>query len=234
MATVFLTFDDGPLGGTDDVIAVLNAEQVKGTLFMVGDHVTTPWRRGVLKDAHSSRFIQVANHSSTHAGNDYRAYYAGKPQDVLEGFNKATKTLRITNRPVDARLPGRNTWRAGTIMRTDATNQSDSAGAADLLTKKGYRIYGWDVEWRRTGSSDPSGAGHPDRRATDVVREIVQKLARQGGTQKPGKCVVLMHDSMFRASRSEGGSVSDRQQLVQFVKALKTAEYDFDLIKNYL
>jgi len=36
-STVYLTFDDGPLGGTDDVIATLNEMKVRGTLFMVGN-----------------------------------------------------------------------------------------------------------------------------------------------------------------------------------------------------
>jgi len=31
--TLYLTFDDGPLGGTDDVIATLNETKVKGILF---------------------------------------------------------------------------------------------------------------------------------------------------------------------------------------------------------
>ena len=234
MATVYLTFDDGPLGGTDDVVAVVTAEQVKSTLFMVGDHVSSAWRRGVLDDAHSSRFIQVANHSSTHAGGRYRDYYAADPRTVLEGFNRATTTLRITGQPIDARLPGRNTWRAGSIRRTDPANGNDSARAANLLASHGYRLFGWDVEWRSTGRNAPEGAGHPDQRVSDVVRAIQSSLGRSGGTQTANKCIVLMHDPMFRASRSEGGGVTDRQQLVQLIQALKQAGFDFDFMSNYL
>ena len=234
MPTVYLTFDDGPLAGTDDVIAVLNAEQIKGTLFMVGDHVSSTWRRGVLNDAHRSRFVQVANHSSTHAGGAYQRYYGGHPKVILDGFNRANTTLRITGRPVDARLPGRNTWRAGRIVRTDPANGADSAGAAGLLARHGYRVFGWDVEWRRTGRGSSTGAGHPDQRAADLVREIAAGLGGTGGTQTPDKCIVLMHDTMFRASRSEGAGVTDRQQLVQLVQALKRAGYGFDFMANYL
>ena len=234
MATVYLTFDDGPLAGTDDIIAVVTAEQVKSTLFMVGDHVSSDWRRGVLDDAHNSRFIQVANHSTTHAGGAYQRYYAANPQTVLDGFNRATTTLGITDRPIDARLPGRNTWRAGSIRRTDPANGNDSARAANLLASNGYRVFGWDVEWRSTRRNAPEGAGHPDQRVPDIVREIERSLSRTGGTQVPGKCIVLMHDTMFRASRSEGGGVTDRQQLVQLVQALKQASYGFDFMSNYL
>lgn len=34
MPTVYLTFDDGPLAGTDDVIDVLNQKRVKGSLLI--------------------------------------------------------------------------------------------------------------------------------------------------------------------------------------------------------
>ncbi|WP_245468131.1 MULTISPECIES: polysaccharide deacetylase family protein [unclassified Mesorhizobium] len=36
--TVYLTFDDGPLNGTANILDVLQAEQVPATLFMVGMH----------------------------------------------------------------------------------------------------------------------------------------------------------------------------------------------------
>ncbi|WP_292242848.1 polysaccharide deacetylase family protein [Mesorhizobium sp.] len=36
--TIYLTFDDGPLTGTSNILDVLEAEQVPATLFMVGTH----------------------------------------------------------------------------------------------------------------------------------------------------------------------------------------------------
>lgn len=48
--SVYLTFDDGPLGGTDDVIKALVNNQVKGTLFMVALHATqTSFRKRILE-----------------------------------------------------------------------------------------------------------------------------------------------------------------------------------------
>ena len=76
MANVFLTFDDGPLGGTDDVLAVLRRRKVDGTLFMVSNHLNTDWRRRRLKEAQDSVYAEVANHSKTHANNQYKKYYA--------------------------------------------------------------------------------------------------------------------------------------------------------------
>ena len=146
MAVIYLAFDDGPLGGTDDVIGALNAKRAKGTVFLVGDHISTDWRRDQLTAAHSSEFVQVANHSSTHANRQYAEYYRN-PATVLEGFQRATATLRIERRPIPARLPGRNTWRVGSIVQNDPVNSGDSGPAADRLFRAGYRIYGWDVEW---------------------------------------------------------------------------------------
>ena len=56
---VYLTFDDGPLGGTDDVVAVLNNKRVQGTMFMVGDHVKPGNSTKYLKDAKNSRYVEV-------------------------------------------------------------------------------------------------------------------------------------------------------------------------------
>jgi len=227
MPTIYLTFDDGPLAGTDDVIAVLNAQQVRGTLFMVGDHVSNAWRRGVLRDAHASAYVQVANHSRTHAHDRYRDYYAGSASDIVTGFNHATRTLGITTRPVDARLPGRNTWRAGAIVQNDRAT-TDSVAAADALRRAGFRLYGWDAEWLRAD-------GHPDQRPREVADQIARKL-RSGTTTLPDKVVLLMHDTMFRASRTESGmgGRTDRQQLSDLIDILKREGYGFDFIRNYL
>ena len=218
MAVVYLTFDDGPLGGTDDVIAVLNAKRAKGTLFLVGDHVSSDWRRRQLDAAHSSEYIEVANHSTTHASGDYSGYY-GNPRGVLEGFQAATQTLRITQRPVPARLPGRNTWRVGSIVHNDPTNRGDSGGAANLLAGAGYRIYGWDVEWQMS-------RGRPQGTADSVVQRI-DRMAAAGSVKKAGHVVLLTHDVMFRASNH------DRGKLERLIDLLRAAGHSFAFISDF-
>ena len=218
MAVVYLTFDDGPLGGTDDVIAVLNAKRAKGTLFLVGDHVSSDWRRRQLNDAHSSEYIQVANHSTTHASGDYRGYYSN-PRGVLQGFQRATETLRITQRPIPARLPGRNTWRVGSIVHNDPTNSRDSGAAADLLAGAGYRVYGWDVEW-------PMSGGRPEGTADSVVQRI-DRMATAGSVKKAGHVVLLAHDVQFRASNH------DRGKLERLIDLLQPAGHSFAFISDF-
>lgn len=214
MATIYLTFDDGPLAGTDDVIAVLNSKQIRGSLFMVGVHVVNDWRKKQVNDAHSSKYAEVANHSTTHADNKYSEYYK-KPEDVLAGFQQATKTLKITAKPVPARLPGRNTWRLAGIIRTDG----DSGPAANNLTQNGFKVYGWDVEWRMSN-------GRPVESADEMISKVANIL-KSKGTQKNDKVIVLTHDTMFRAST--GG----RPKLESFIEKLKTAGYSMDFVTNY-
>lgn len=169
MAVIYLTFDDGPVAGTDDVVAVLTNKQIKGTVFLVGGQITSKFAREVLTGAHSSQYVQVGNHSTTHADQRYRDYYS-KPADVVAGFEEATKTLRITRKPVPARLPGRDTWRVGSLVATDPTNGGDSAAAANQLTAAGYRIYGWDEEWHVIG-------GRPVETVDQIVALIKGRLA---------------------------------------------------------
>ena len=112
---------------------------------MVGNHITTKWRKNQVTAAHVSPYAEVGNHSNTHANHKYAAYYE-KPDKVVEGFEKANEILGLKGSRIIARLPGRNTWRVGDIAKNDP--MGNGAGAADKLVGKGYTIYGWDVEWR--------------------------------------------------------------------------------------
>ncbi|MCP4120073.1 MAG: polysaccharide deacetylase family protein [Desulfobacteraceae bacterium] len=190
-STVFLTFDDGPLSGSDDVIQVLKTKKVKGTLFMVGVHVTSTWRKNQVIAAHVSPYCEVGNHSNTHADEKYASYYSD-PKTVVEGFKEATKILDIKGTRIITRLPGRNTWRVGNIIKNDL----ESGNAADLLYKEGYVIYGWDVEWKMTKT------GMPVESPEEMVKKI-QNALLSDATKKKNKVIVLMHDAMFKTSTGE-------------------------------
>lgn len=216
MATVYLTFDDGPLAGTDDVLDVLAAKGLKATLFMVGEHVRSAFTRRQLERAHDSGLVQVANHSQTHAHNHYSAFYAD-PAGVRADLERANTTLGIAGgAPFHARLPGRNTFRAGTIRKTDG----DSGAAADLLAEDGFHLYGWDVEW-------PMRNGHVARAPAAVLDSV--KAALDGGiTRRPGHAVLLMHDVMFRAST--GG----RPELERFCDLLRGSGLETATMASYV
>lgn len=209
---IFLTFDDGPLAGTDDVIAVLNEKKAKGTLFMVGDHVNGSWRKAQMKSAHNNSYVEVANHSSSHAKNEYAKYYS-KPESVVEGFEKAGGTLGIKRKL--ARLPGRNTWRVGEIIASDL----GSGQAADMLKKKGYKIFGWDSEWKMEN-------GRAIESPEDMLNKV-KTVFERGGTRRENKQVILMHDTMFRQS------IGGREKLSRFIDLLRQQGYETEFISKY-
>jgi len=213
MAQVYLTFDDGPVFGTDDVIGVLNETSAKGTLFMVSDHTAGTWSAKVLKDAQASAFVQIGNHSKTHANLKYQEYYRKNPAEILANFLEANTVLGLNKKPFHARLPGRNTWRVDGINRTNL----NSGAAADILARNGFRIYGWDVEW-----------GHTQGICDGTPAEIAARIgAKAGSAAKPGKVIVLMHDAQFRQSRQQ------RSKLTELIIALRRTGHTLEFISSY-
>jgi peptidoglycan/xylan/chitin deacetylase (PgdA/CDA1 family) len=219
MTKVYLTFDDGPRPGTDDVISVLESRRVPGTLFMVGGHASGQWRRDQLTAARSSKFVEVANHSMNHAGGQYRNYY-GDPQGVLADFQSANATLELTGNPIPARFPGRNTWRLPTWSVIDPDNGQDSRAAAELLFGAGFRIYGWDVEWHMTPKGEPIDTPLWVYRKINFMRTFWL-------TEGLFEVVLLTHDVMFKDST--GG----KAKLAQLIDMLQGAGYTFDFISNF-
>lgn len=211
---IYLTFDDGPLAGTDDVVAVLTEKEVKGTLFLVGGHVVGQRRTSLLNVARSTAYVEIANHSQTHANGRYAEYYAD-PSAVVAGFKEASEVLGLTGPGIPARLPGRNTWRVGSISANDLA----SGAAADLLAAEGYVIYGWDVEWRMR-------QGSPAQTPEEVHNEITTAL-ESGRTRKANKVIVLAHDVMFRASRG------NRTKLATLIDLLKGDGHTFEFVSEY-
>jgi peptidoglycan/xylan/chitin deacetylase (PgdA/CDA1 family) len=229
-AIVFLTFDDGPLFGTDDVLDVLDEVDLQGqaTFLDVGLHINQtqfsfkqPWRGK--KNWTGPEIVQmtrdlgnlVANHSYTHANNQYQQFYAN-PGGVLADFNQCATTLTNVLGAGGAgynahfgRLPGRNTWRAGGVNRTDG----DSGPAADLLGANGYSLFGWDSEYRQ--------GAHSEAERTKLLTEVKNRAAGKVSPRKPGKIILLFHDQNHR--NSQGGHLPLRL----FLQSLKDAKFRF-------
>jgi peptidoglycan/xylan/chitin deacetylase (PgdA/CDA1 family) len=219
MATVYLTFDDGPTVGTDDVIATLESQQVPGTFFMVGDHASGTFRREQLKAIHNSRFAEAGNHSSSHANNDFKKFYSN-PQGVLNDFLKANTTLQLTGDPhIPARFPGRNTWRLDSLCSIDNDNGYDSSAAAEMLYRADFRIYGWDVEWKM----DKGEAYDSVMWVFTKIKTFLKFQCSKGFNE----VVLLTHDGMFK--NSTGG----RFKLGHLIYALKHDGHTFDFISNF-
>src|SRR4051812_48649245 len=141
--TIYLTFDDGPNKGTRKVMHIAEEEQVPVSMFIIGQHVYGSKEQASTYDSLlQCAFIELDNHSFTHAGNEYEKFYS-HPDSVVRDFMRCEDSLGLTNRIV--RTPGRNIWRTACISSTDIKH---SLFAADSLQQAGFTAVGWDLEWR--------------------------------------------------------------------------------------
>ncbi|WP_245458056.1 MULTISPECIES: polysaccharide deacetylase family protein [unclassified Mesorhizobium] len=91
--TIYLTFDDGPLTGTNNILDVLEAEQVPATLFMVGMHAqASALNKALVQRAKRMPLVTIGNHSYSHAYNHYRHFY-GDTEGVVADMLRANAAL---------------------------------------------------------------------------------------------------------------------------------------------
>ena len=213
---IYLTFDDGPLNGSENIDNVILAERLKMSVFLVGENT----ERSKLLDNYyglyeQNPFVETYNHSFTHAHGKYELFYKN-PQNVLQDIQKNEQLLNLHYKIV--RLPGRNMWRIGNRSKDDI--ESGSA-AAYLLSKNGYKIYGWDIEWQHNAK-----AGTPIQSVDEMVKEIEYRL-ESGNTFTKDHIVILVHDEMFQKKWEES-------ELKQLIDKLRTHEnYVFEHIRFY-
>ncbi|MBN2825630.1 MAG: polysaccharide deacetylase family protein [Campylobacterales bacterium] len=202
---IYLSFDDGPLNGSQYINSIAYKYRVPFNVMVVGQHVfMNKNQKNYFKDYIDNPFIEVNNHSYSHANNQYYSFYA-KPKDVLSDFNKSMNLLAIENKI--ARLPGRNVW---AINNKIHNNYSETNEAVKLLSQNGYKLIGWDIEW------------HYDRKTkapSYSSQEFFSRLKEHFESNKqlftPNNIVVLLHDPMFRKNSSE---------LESFIKLVQAQE----------
>jgi peptidoglycan/xylan/chitin deacetylase (PgdA/CDA1 family) len=67
---IYLTFDDGPNQGTENLLKILNKRNVSATAFLVGKHAYgSTKQKNDLELLKKNPLIELANHSFTHAHN---------------------------------------------------------------------------------------------------------------------------------------------------------------------
>ncbi len=210
---VYLTFDDGPLEGSEKIDEAIRYEKVPITVLLVGRHAEA--QPHYLELYKQNDHIEVGNHSYSHARNHYSKFYFN-PQGVLDDFLKSHEIINPEDRV--ARLPGRNMWRLGTRKKDDIPSGSE---AADLLTENGFEIYGWDMEWFH----DPTTA-EPVGSAEEVFQQMEHHLDR-GRTFTKDHLILLCHDEMFREDWEE----SELKKLIELLKSRE--DYEFARLKHY-
>lgn len=221
--TVYLTFDDGPLPGTSNILEVLEAEQVPATLFMVGMHAqASASNRTLVQRAKSLPLVTIGNHSYSHAYNHYRHFY-GDTEGVVADMQRANAVLGL--KPVvHARLPGRDVFRLPSMSRNDTSLGLAQEGREEpdyeFVAASGFYLYGWDHEWVHEDS------GKPVQSVDHLVSEI-DHLFGYGRFVKPGKMILLMHDQMFQ------DGFDGKKNLTDLINALKQRNYRFGTIADY-
>jgi peptidoglycan/xylan/chitin deacetylase (PgdA/CDA1 family) len=213
---IYLTFDDGPLEGSEDIDDAATKENIKINVFIVGQHAQSNKRmKGYYQLYIDNPLIEVGNHSYSHAHNQYEKFYEN-PQNVLQDFLKCQDQLKIPNKY--ARQPGRNQWRLKDTAINDVKSGSQSA---DLLYKNGFKVFGWDIEWQHDGKT-----GAPIQTVDDMV-EAIEKRLTEKKTVRPGHLVLLSHDEMFRNGWEES-------ELKQLIEKLKTkGNYHLEHLSKY-
>jgi peptidoglycan/xylan/chitin deacetylase (PgdA/CDA1 family) len=213
--TIYLTFDDGPLEGSEDVDEAVRREKTKINVFVVG--FNTQYSKRLQKYLHlyeTNSWIEVGNHSFSHAHDDYRAFY-NNPDAVLQDFLNNEKTLHLVNKL--ARLPGRNMWR---LKDRHVDDVKSGSTAADALFANGFKVFGWDLEWRHDSQS-----GVPIQTVEDMIH-LVEKYFSEKRTVTENHLVLLCHDEMFRKSWEES-------ELKQLIDKLRIKGFNFGHLSEY-
>jgi peptidoglycan/xylan/chitin deacetylase (PgdA/CDA1 family) len=210
---VYLTFDDGPLNGSQHVNDAVIKEAVPITVMLVGAHAEV--RPTDVRLYRENPYIEMGNHSYSHANDHYQLYYSD-PEGVLADFIKNRDSLRLENNI--GRLPGRNMWRINGRSRNDI---SSGIEAADLLHRNGYSLFGWDLEWRHDShTAEPIGT------AEDIFNQMQQLLSKDR-LFTPNHIVLLCHDEMFRNTYDE----SELKKLIELLKG--RPNYKLVQLKDY-
>lgn len=212
---VYLTFDDGPLVGSRAIDSIAKAKNIKVNAFVVGRHSTMGKYR--LRDLNlyiENPLVAVYNHSYTHGYNRLGTFYT----DSLKAFNDFKKNeseIKLNSKV--ARLPGRNIWMYDDERKIDIKS---SAPTADLLYNDGYKIFGWDVEWRLK-----SPTGEAIIPLETVYNRIVNFMDNKS-SKEPNNVVFLMHDDMFQTKKGQ-------KLLIDLIDRLIAKGYNFEFMEDY-
>ncbi len=226
---IFLTFDDGPLAGTTNVLKVIQQEKVPATMFMVSKHILM--NKKIYKKAMKNPYAIVANHTYSHANGRYRKFYSNiknlskdikRSDKIISKENKATgdscfHPLRLAGRNV-FRLPGISCDDRGLGKRQCAKERPKY----DALEKEGFRIYGWDLEWHFNPRN-----GKPIGSAEKIVTKL-ENIYTKNRCKKKDKVILLMHDFMFR-NRHQG-----KEKLLSLIHLLKKNGWTFAHLDKYI
>ncbi|WP_050009552.1 polysaccharide deacetylase family protein [Flavobacterium sp. B17] len=212
---IYLTFDDGPNRGTENLLKILHKRNICATAFLVGKHAYgSKKQQEDLKLLREDKLIELANHSFTHAHNKYTDFYKD-PVAVVRDFDTAKDSLKLYDKI--ARTPGRNIWRLNDITVTDLKSSSE---AANSLKNAGYKLIGWDLEWKPTHKMTLKGNHEAMLKKVDsIFFNDLEKTSRH--------LVFLTHDQYL----TDADSIDELDLFIE--KLQKSNRFVFRKISEY-
>lgn len=167
---VYLTFDDGPSGRTEEILDILKEYNIKATFFIIYNQ--NEYARELVKRTYDEGHT-IGVHSTTHS---YKEIYKS-----VDAFLKDFKTCfdyieEITGQPPSIfRFPG------GSVNSYNKAVRKDIAAE---MQRRGFVYFDWNV-----CSDDATGSYSEE--------SIYQKVVE--GCRERNSSVVLMHDSARKA-----------------------------------
>ena|SRR5215203_498582 len=214
---IYLTFDDGPNKGTQNVLDIVKDEEIPVTFFIIGEHVYASINQNMTWDTlQATEGIEICNHSYTHANHNHFEKFYQSPDSVVSDFQRSQDSLQLKNNIV--RTPGRNAWRIDSLQFTDLKK---SKAAVDSLQNAGFIVMGWDLEWHY----DPKELSVMNN-SDDLLKQI-DSVFTNNKTKSPENLVLLAHDQVYKKSK-------DSTELRQLIQKLKLKEeYELSLVTSY-
>ena len=212
---IYLTFDDGPLSGTQNCITICERENVAASFFQIGLHQSRSKQGKQLYERikANENLFSISNHSYSHASGKYLWFYQ-HPEEATLDFLKGKAILAPNNNLV--RFPGNNAW--------DTREAKKASWLAKPLAHKmdslGWNVIGWDMEWRFNKHGKPI-------QSPENIALLVDSLFTNNQTKTKNHLVILMHDHMFMAA-------ADSIKLEKMIVLLKQRpHYQFAKITQY-
>lgn len=213
---VYFTFDDGPLLGSKAIDSIAKARNIKINAFLVGKHAFMS--KGLKRDYqryYDNPLVECYNHSYTHANNKFTTFYSN-PVGAFNDFEKNEEDLKLQHKII--RLPGRNIWIYDDVRRIDLQS---GASTADMLYTNGYKIFGWDVEWKIHGLT-----GKPIQSVHEIYTRI-RNYMNNKSSMEPNNVVLLMHDDMFQNKKGQ-------RLLSSLIDTIQNnTDYKFEFMQDY-
>lgn len=246
--TIYLTFDDGPGEGTEQVLKALRNEGVKATFFVNSQYLhdkdehKTARNKNLLLAGIVDNHI-IADHSYDHMYHNSfntpnNAYKSVQDDSKYFGVMNIYPVLDLlwkhdlkdyiarTNYTMSSivRMPYTNNWRVGEIkrdcVRCTVPNTSGQNGVeiANVLQAQGKKVFGWDTEWEINWDT---------KRFKYSGKDLFFKLSRQ--QHRRNKIVILSHDIAYKPNPQR----DEQESLQEFIRLAKNSGYKFDTLDNY-